>query len=159
MARSSDRFPGPQYHIATVIRAPLPYVYAWCTDFDAQDAQRERDDYARKIVGRTPRRVVFEDLTDSDSGWSWRRHTVTLRPPNRWHSDSLGSHRDAALDYELTALSPERTRLDLRWRRRPTVLGRRLSKREAEGPATQGWRHLGRALEQEYRRTGARSRR
>jgi hypothetical protein len=150
----AHRLPGPELHIRAEFRAPLPFVYAWCTDFDAGDAEREKEHYTRRVLERTPRRVVFEDLADGDEGWVWSRHVVTLRPPNAWHSESFGSHREASLDYVLTPLSPGRTRLDLRWRRRPTTRTRtRRSKSAIERESTAGWRHFARALERDYQRS------
>jgi hypothetical protein len=140
-------------------RAPLSFVFAWCTDFDAGDAEREKDHYTRRILERTPRRIVFEDLADEKSGWVWSRHVVSLRPPNAWHSESVGSHREASLDYVLTALSPERTRLDLRWRRRPTARATRRSRSAIERASTESWRHLARELERDYRRSRPATRR
>ncbi len=137
----------------------MPYVFAWCTDFDPSDDRREKDHYVRKVIERNRRRVVFEDLTDSDQGWSWARHVVTLRPPNRWHSESVGSHREITIDYVLTPLGSDRTRLDLRWKRRPTALATtRASQRAIEKSTTQAWRNFARSLEKDYRSSGARRR-
>ena len=160
MPNPSLRWPGPEYHVHVEFRAPLPYVFSWCTDFDPHDDRREKDRYTRKIVERTPRRVVFEDLVDTDHGWTWARHVVTLHPPNWWHSDSVGSHRTVTLDYVLTRLGDERTRLDLRWRRRRTALGSaKISRRAYEKATTQAWRNFARELEKDYRKSRARRRR
>jgi len=154
MAKSTQKWPGPEYHVQTVFRAPLAYVFSWCTDYDPDDARRERDHYARRIIRRAGRRVVFEDLADSGGGWSWSRFTVSLLPPDHWHCESVGSHRDLTLDYHLTPLPGDRTRLDLRWKRRRTALGEgRLSKRTVERATTAGWRHFAHELEKDYRRS------
>jgi hypothetical protein len=154
MAKGAERWPGPEYHVTATFRAPLPYVFSWCTDFDPRDDRREKDHYSRKIVERTPRRVVFEDLVDSDQGWNWARHVVTLHPPAHWHSDSVGTHRTLTIDYTLTRLSPERTRLDLRWKRRRTPLATgKLSQRTIEKSTTQAWRNFARELEKDYRKS------
>jgi hypothetical protein len=156
MARKTVRWPGPEYHVSAVFRAPLPYVFSWCTDYDAHDDRREKDRYTRKVIERTPRRVVFEDLVDSDQGWNWARHVVTLQPPDRWHSDSVGTHRTLTIDYVLTPLSGERTRLDLRWKRRRTPLATtKVSKQAIEKSTTAAWRHFARELERDYRRGGS----
>jgi hypothetical protein len=160
MAKASGRWPGPEFHVSAEFDAPMPYVFAWCTDFDPADDRREKDRYHRKVIERTARRVVFEDLVDSDRGWNWARHVVTLRPPNRWHSESVGSHREATIDYLLTALPGDRTRLDLRWRRRPTALATtRVSRRSIERSTTQSWRNFARSLKKDYRKSRARRRR
>jgi hypothetical protein len=153
MPAATPRWPGPEFHVTAEFRAPIEYVFAWCTDYRPDDARREKDTYERRIVSRAPNQVVYEDLSDDDDGgWRWSRHTVTLRPPNRWHSDSVGSHRELSIDYALTALGPERTRLDLRWRRRPTALGpRRVSKRTTERSTTRAWGNFAAVLERDYR--------
>ncbi|MGA8303396.1 MAG: hypothetical protein WA691_04980 [Thermoplasmata archaeon] len=152
MAKSTQRWPGPEYHVTATFRAPLSYVYSWCTDYDPQDDRRERDQYTRKVIGRTSRQVIFEDLVDSDRGWNWARHVVTLHPPNRWHSDSVGSHRTLSIDYLLTPLPGDRTRLDLRWKRKRTPLATtKVSKRVIEKSTTQAWRNFAHALEKDYR--------
>lgn len=157
---TARRAPAPELHVAAEFRAPLSYVYSWCTDFDPGDAQREREQYVRRILERTARRVVFEDLEDTKDGWVWSRHVVTLHPPNAWHSESVGSHRDASLEYALTPLPGDRTRLDLRWRRWPTARATvRRSKREIERSTAEAWRHLSRALERDYRADRVRPRR
>ena len=155
MPRRHAPSPGPEYHVTAEFRAPLPFVFRWCTDFRPNDDRLEGESYDRRVVRRARRNVVFEDLSDASSGgWSWVRHVVTLSPPDHWHSESLGSHRTASIDYRLTALGPERTRLDLVWRRRPTALaGRPPSKATIERETTRGWRNFARALERDYRRT------
>jgi hypothetical protein len=144
---------GTSYHVRSEFRAPRDFVFAWATDFAPDDARREKEDYARKIISRTARRVVYEDLVDSPKGWNWARHDVTLFPPVRWHSESVGSHRTASLDYVLTAVGPDRTRLDLRWRRWPTAIGSTIAKAVMERSTAQAWKNFGRELERDYRRS------
>ena len=33
------------YEEKVTLRAPLPFVYRWCTDYTPQDARYEKDDY------------------------------------------------------------------------------------------------------------------
>ncbi|MGA9840049.1 MAG: hypothetical protein WBF81_01595 [Thermoplasmata archaeon] len=158
MARKTERWPGPEFHSQAVFRAPLPFVFSWCTDFDPGDARREREDYMRRVIARTSRRVVYEDLSDDGKGWSWSRHVVRLDPPAHWHSDSIGSHRSLSLDYVLTPLAADRTRLDLRWRRRPTAIGlQKVSKRKVESGTNAAWRNFARELEKDYGKSRGRT--
>jgi hypothetical protein len=149
---------GSFYHVRAQFRAPIGFVFDWCTDFARDDAAREKDRYVRKIVSRSDHRVVFEDLVDSPKGWNWARHDVSLYPPNRWHSESIGSHRTTSLEYVLTRLGPERTRLDLSWRRWPTALGSRIPRAKLERAVTKSWKNFARALEKDYRKQGRRRR-
>lgn len=160
MARAGVDWSKRELHVWAELRAPLRFVFDWCTDFDSSDPRRENEDYERRILERTARRVVFEDLADTPGGWQWSRHVVTLHPPDHWHSESVGTHRHASLDYVLTPLSADRTRLDLRWHRRPTALaGAQRSPAAIERESTAAWRTLARSLEQDYRRSRTKPRR
>src|SRR6266568_4225104 len=55
---------GPEYHITATFRVPLDFAFAWCTDYTPEDAGLEGEAYQRKIIERSARRVVFEDLEE-----------------------------------------------------------------------------------------------
>lgn len=159
------RWPAPTYQIRVVFRAPLRFVFDWCTDYRSDDARRAGEDYDRRIISRGPRRVVYEDLWWKPDGWRWRRNEVHLDPPTRWHSESIGTYRDADLDYRLRSLESGRTELALRVRRRPGPRDpRQPAKRTLERELRKLWGNYRRALEEDYRaargskrrRTGAR---
>ncbi len=145
--------------IRVEFRAPLDFAFAWCTDSSPEDSRLEGESYQRKAIERTPRRVVFEDLEETGTGWVRSRDVVNLRPPNRWHMEGAGNRRDVVADYLLSALPGGRTRLDLRWRRRPLVPEQKpLTKAEREASTLRAWKRFGAALNRDYRRT-ARGRR
>jgi hypothetical protein len=144
-------------------RAPMDFVFRWCTDYTPGDAVLEGEKFERRILSRSERQVVFEDIESVGDGWAWKRYTVQLRPPRRWHAVSVGNRRHLTIDYELTEEGPGRTRLDLWWRRRPGVLPvRPPPKATVERDSTRSWRRFAVALEGDYRRasrpTGPRSR-
>jgi hypothetical protein len=139
------------YEIRSRFRAPLPFVFRWCTDYTPDDARLEKDDYTRRIVKRSTRKVVYEDLSDSPNGWMWSHQEVTLRPPNRWHAEVTGSHRYWSLDYQLRELPDGRTELHLRGERRPTALGKNPPKAKLERDLGRMWSNFGQALERDYR--------
>lgn len=146
--------PRTKYHIETTLRVPLKFAFRWCTDFRPDDAAREGETYERKILTRTARRVVYEDLELTPSGWYWARHNVRLLPPNRWHSESIGNYREASLDYRLTPLGPKRTRFELTWRRRVLPLaGTPPSRTSIEKGTLLAWRKFAKAMEADYRKT------
>jgi len=143
----------PEYRIRVAFRAPLDFAFAWCTDYTPQDASLEGESYERKVVERTPRRVVFEDLEESDTGWVWSRDVVTLRPPNRWNMVGTGNRRDVKANYVLTRLSDGRTQLELRWRRQPKLPeAKKISKAQREADTLRAWERFGEAMERDYRR-------
>lgn len=153
------------YAVSVVFRAPLKFSYAWCTDYTPGDAKIAGEDKSfgleRRIVARTARQVVFENLYDHGAGWAWERHTVTLSPPDHWHSDGYGNYHEAHLDYRLTELPEDRTRFDMRWRSKPTGLSRgsRSPKVVVERFVLRLWRLRGRALERDYRKSLRKGRR
>jgi hypothetical protein len=140
------------YEIRSVFRAPLPFAYAWCTDYTAEDRKLEGDPGSRQIIKRGSRKVVYEDLNETPHGWMWSRQTVTLHPPNRWHATANGNYRTWKLDYSLRELSAGRTEFTMRGERRATALGvKNPPKAVLEKELRQMWGNLGRALERDYR--------
>jgi len=145
---------GPEYRVRVSFGVPLDFAFAWCTDYTPEDASLEGESYQRKIIERTSRRVIFEDLEESDDGWNWSRDVVTLRPPNRWHMVGIGNRRDVRADYVLSPLPDGRTRFDLRWSRRPKVPdAKKLTKAEREASTMRAWKRFAAAMEQDYRRS------
>jgi hypothetical protein len=145
------------YEANVTFRAPLRFVYDWCTDYTPQDGRLEKDDYQRRIVRRSRNEVVYEDLSDMKDGWFWTRHVVKLLPPDRWHSDSVGSHRDYTLDYQLKELPGNLTQLTLRARRRPTEIGGKNPSQAAWAANIEKvWREFGRVLERDYKKSRSR---
>src|SRR5207302_10806365 len=75
---AGSTWPGPEYRIRVSFRAPIDFVFAWCTDYTPGDAALEKETYQRKIIKRTPRAVVFEDVDESKDGWDCTRLVVSL---------------------------------------------------------------------------------
>ena len=143
------------YEIRVTFRAPLPYVFRWLTDYSPQDPTLEKGTYQRKVIARSRKGAVLEDLTDTKRGWEWYRSVVTLHPPDRWHAELRGNVPDWSLDYRLTPLAPGRTRLTIRWHIRPQP---RFPyhpippKAATERMMRRLWKHFAEALDRDYRR-------
>ncbi len=153
----TKHWPGPTYEVRANFRAPLKFVYRWCTDYTPKDARYESEHYQRRILRRSVREVIYEDLEDTKEGWYWTRHVVRLYPPNRWHSNSVGSHREVSLEYRLSPLPGDRTQLILTARRRPSgVGGKNPPKSQWERSITVAWKRFGRVLERDYRKSSRR---
>jgi hypothetical protein len=151
-----NRWPGPSYEVRVTFRAPIDFVYRWCTDYTPEDARYEKEDYTRRILRRTSREVVYEDLTDTKEGWFWSRHVVHLHPPDHWRSDTVGSHRAYALDYRLSSLPGNRTQLTLTARRRPYGIGgKNPPKTQWEPSVAKSWRNFARVLERDYKKVAS----
>lgn len=146
------------YEVTTTFRAPLRFVYRWCTDFTPQDPDYTGEGFARSIVRRTPTIVVLEDLYETPHGWTWLRRVIRLRPPAAWRADTLGSDRAISVEYSLSELADHRTRLTIRARRRPHGIGTANPSNSAwERSIGVNWRKFGAALEGDYRRSLRRS--
>ena len=151
---SSDRrrLPGPEYVTRVTFDAPLPFVFRWCTDYGPSDPALANDRFVRRVIERRRRRVVFEDLEPLDPGWSWARYVVTLVPPDRWHMDSIGTHRHVVGDYSLSPIAEGRTRFELRYRREPGLLEfHKVTKTVRDPEDLRTWLHFKRGLEKEFR--------
>ena len=81
------------YKIKRTFRAPIAFAYHWCTDYTEADRELQGESGYRQIIRKSPRRVVYEDLTPTPRGWMWSRETVTLLPPDRWHAVAVGNYR------------------------------------------------------------------
>jgi hypothetical protein len=149
-------WPPPLYEIRPAFRAPLPYVYQWLTDYSSKDPDLEKANYQRKVIKRSRRGAVLEDLTDTKDGWEWYRSTVTFHPPNRWHAELRGNVPDWSVDYRLTPLGPDRTLLTIRWHirsRRGIPHPRIPPKAATERMMRHIWKHFAKALDREYRQS------
>ncbi len=146
------RWPAPAYRVSVVFRAPLDYVFRWCTDYRSNDGTRGGRPFVRRLRSRTRNTIVLQDLWTTPDGWYLNQNRTTLFPPNRWHVDSYGNHRTLSIDYTLSELPGDRTRLDMLFRRRPTVMyPKQPSRRAYEGDLTSMWRNFARSLERDYR--------
>jgi hypothetical protein len=154
------KWPGPRYEVRVRFRAPVKFVYRWCTDYTPGDARLEGEGFRRWILRRSAREVTYEDLEETKDGWFWTRHEVRLTPPDRWHSDSIGSHRAYSLDYRLTELPGDRTQLTLTARRSPYGIGgKNPAKAQWERSVAKSWKSFGRFLERDYRKSRTRRKR
>jgi len=143
-----------RYTIRVQFKAPMSFVYRWCTDYSAEDPRLEKEHFTRRVLRRTHREVVYEDLYDNDrEGWTWSRSVVTLHPPNRWRARAVGNYREWTLDYRLRKLSEDRTELVWTGVRRPVLLGDRNPTQAAMAREMRTmWTNFRRSLERDWRR-------
>jgi hypothetical protein len=102
------------------IRAPIDFVFRWCTDY------RDDDDsitdsiyhYRVKVVLREPHRVVrVITVPGKDLNRSTDVEIIRLRPPNRWQLTKLSWTDDETGSYVLTDQGSRGTLLEMRFRR------------------------------------------
>jgi hypothetical protein len=146
--------PSARYEIRTEFRAPLEFAFRWCTDYSTDDARLEKETFQRRVLRRTKKNVVYEDLDTTPEGWMWSRWSVRLDPPGHWHGESIGNYRTWSIDYRLRSLPDGRTEFRMTGQRRPVGLARRNpSKRAMEANLRTIWKNFGKALEADYRKS------
>lgn len=114
---------------------PIDAVYAWLTDYSEEDPAHARSVILkeRRVLERDERRVLLEVKNVALGQPMVGKAEVSLYPEaHRWEARGLGRGRGVHYTYQLTALGPSRTRIDVqyshfvkRWRRRLVM---RLSK-------------------------------
>jgi len=145
------------YVVHATFRAPKAFVLRWCTDYSPKDAGLEGAKFRRRIVKRSRQKVVYEDLDNTSSGWMWSRWNITIQPPDRWHAEAVGNYRSWNIDYHLSSLPGDCTKLTLRGRRTPLLLGVKNPPRaELEAELTRTWKMFSRALEHDFRKSRSR---
>ena len=101
------------FHVSKTIRAPLRFVYDWCTDYRESDPKITGSKVKRKILLKTLHRVIYTSAYMSSGEPRSAVNVVTLYPPRAWHLDFISYEDDEAGDYVLTKLGPRRTKLDM----------------------------------------------
>lgn len=101
-------------HVRVIRDFPVPRdeAYAWLTDIQDSDVERAGGVIeARKVVERTPTRIVYEGVTEVLGRRNPSTTEVTLAPPDRWEARvTQGPRLGSRTDYRLVSL-PSGTRL------------------------------------------------
>lgn len=139
-----------KYRLTETFDAPKEYVFAWCTDFREDDGKFLGSKTERKILEKTPERVVWRVRHKDGKGFTEGVRAVWLDPPNSWHLDTCGDGREVG-DYRLTSLGKKRTRLDMRFVVTYDSKGEVEDKDEWEADGVKHWKIYKRALEADYR--------
>ncbi len=137
--------------LAKIVDAPLRYVYDWCTDFRPDDAKLARSEQRHRLVSVSPQRLVRVKVASKGArNPAMNVEVVRLRPPNAWHKDTIGEEDLDSMDYRLTALGPNRTRISLlmveRW-----MVPKFPTKADWLRSSNEYWDELVRAIEKRYR--------
>jgi hypothetical protein len=143
-----------RYRFRKLVHAPLPYVFAWCTDY-REDDDRITDSiyhYRANIVLREPARVV---RVITVPGRNRNRCTdveiISLRPPDRWRLTKLSVTDDVTGSYRLTRQRGASTSIEMRFRRVWKV-GRPPDLKRYRALFNRVWDRYVAAIEAEYRR-------
>jgi len=137
-----------------MIRAPLHFVYTWCTDYRDTDPRITGSKSKRKILLKTRRRVIYVVSYRNRGKTRSAVDVITLHPPRAWHLDFVGDEDDETGDYILSSLGPRKTRLDMTFTERYKV-GNSPSKAQDTRHVHEIWDKYVVALEKEYARKRA----
>lgn len=137
--------------LSKIVNAPLRYVYDWCTDFRPDDSELEGSRKRHRLVRVSPQRLVRVKVGRPRAGNpAINAEVVRLSPPDAWQKDTIGEMDLDHIDYKLTALGPNRTRVSLvmveRW-----LVPEYPSKADWLRFSNEYWDELVQALEKRYR--------
>ncbi|MGA8603899.1 MAG: hypothetical protein WB788_02385 [Thermoplasmata archaeon] len=138
--------------VTKTIKAPIKYVYEWCTDYRSDDGKFSRSKTRVQVIHLGSDRVVRirARVTPIESP-AVSVELVRLMPPDAWHKETIDETDLDAMDYRLARLGAGRTRLTLsiteRWmtRKHPT-------RNQWVRNANKYWDILVAALEEDYRK-------
>jgi len=102
-----------RFRVSRIIKAPIRFVYAWCTDYRESDPKITGSKSKRKILMRTKGRTVYVVTYRNHGKAMTGINVVTLYPPRAWHLDFVGDEDDETGDYVLTSHGRNKTRLDM----------------------------------------------
>lgn len=153
MPRDSRRVYATQrIRVSKVVRAPASYVFEWCTDYRSDDWKVARLGTRPRfrVLKVSPHRVVRIRLTDrGGADPDVAVDLVRLEPPDRWHTDQIDEEELETVDYKVTSIGPERTRLAVhvtdRWTTR-----RFLSRAETTRRVSGAWDRYVERIESRY---------
>lgn len=140
------------YRLSKTFKAPLKFVFAWCTDYREDDPKMLGSKNRRKILVRNRRMVAWRVQTKNPGTKIDPIRVVWLRPPNSWHLDTCGDGSEIG-DYKLQALTGGMTRLDMTFRvtyENPKDVE---SRKEWEADGMAHWDSYGKFLERDYQRS------
>jgi len=138
--------------ISRRIKAPLSFVYAWCTDFREDDPQISGLKRRIVILEKTRRRYIMSVRSKSHGRIVTAARIVSLKPPNSWHLDWIGDEHRETGDYRLTRLSGSATRLSMTFKVRNENPGASNEAAFVKEVNALMWDKYAAALESDYRK-------
>jgi hypothetical protein len=144
------------YKASETFRAPLNFVFAWCTDFREDDGKMTGSSMRRKFLERTHKRMVWWSEYKEKGKPKEGLRVVWLHPPNSWTLDTCGDHRELG-EYKLTQKGKNKTRLDMKFRMSYDSKDEVEDKKKWEKELGEEWDIFRRHLENDYKaslRTG-----
>jgi hypothetical protein len=139
-----------KYKISETFNAPMEYVFAWCTDFREDDGKYTGSKAVRKVLEKTPERVIWRVRYKDGKGFGEGVRAVWLHPPNLWTLDTCGDGREVG-EYKLKALGKSKTRLDMKFVVTYDSKDEVEDKDEWEEDGSKHWKIYKKALEADFK--------
>ena len=133
------------------IKAPLKFVYDWCTDYREDDHEITGSIRRKVILEKTSKKAVHIYLWDDETGkQQMSANIVSLKPPSSWHLDSFGKEQTYTGDYKLTRINKDETKFHVVFKHKWKEGQRIQSVAEQEGRLAKLWDKYVAALENDY---------
>ena len=102
------------YKVSQSFKAPLDYVFAWCTDFREDDGKMTGSKAKKTFLERTKKRAVWVVQYKENGKSKEGVRVVWLRAPDSWTLDTCGDGRELG-EYNLAQKGKNKTRLDMKF--------------------------------------------
>lgn len=139
------------FKVSKTIRAPIRFVFDWCTDYRESDPKITGSKNKRKVLSRKENRVVYLSQYRMRGKPRSAVNVVTLYPHEAWHLDFIGDDDEEVGEYVLKRLGPRKTRLDMTFMEHYTMRGPP-SKAQDIKATHEVWDKYVAALERDYTR-------
>jgi hypothetical protein len=138
------------YKVSTTFKAPLGFVYSWCTDYQEDDPKMVGSKNRRHLHEKTKERVIWTVDGKNLPSKTDPVRVVWLRPPNSWHLETCGDGIEIG-DYKLSPVGKDNTRLDMTFTEIHNKKGDFQSKKEYRDETLDHWNKYGKFLERDFK--------
>lgn len=144
-----------KYRNSKTFKAPLDFVFDWCTDYREDDTKITGSKAKRKILEKADKRVVFLVEYKQEGKTRQGIRIVWLHPPDSWELDTCGDMMEWGEKergwYKLTPKGKNRTRLDMEFLLTYNSKKHFPEKKEWDSDIDGVWDAYGRQLEKDYK--------
>lgn len=138
------------YKISQSFKAPLDFVFRWCTDFREDDAKMTGSKAKRTFLERTDKRIVWITQYKEDGKSKEGVRAVWLHAPDSWSLDTCGDQHELG-EYKLTEKGKNKTRLDMKFQISYSGKNEVEERKKWEKEVGEEWEIFRRHLEDDYR--------
>jgi hypothetical protein len=140
------------YKVSKTFKAPLDFVFGWCTDFREDDGKMTGSKAKRTFLERTDKRIVwvveYKEKGKSKEGV----RVVWLHAPDSWKLDTCGDGSEIG-EYKLSGKGKNKTRLDMKFQIVYESKDEVEDRKKWEKEVTAEWDVFGRYLQDDYKKS------